>query len=376
MSQPDFFSKPASHVPIMVDDLGFLENPDSSNIFQNAASFAEFSQKLRPVRPDVGFQGAGVKCELKHLDSVYNGKGERVLLQGGSKFKLEHDRPKDAYEAALVRTQRWNNAGDDDGVELEIRSPHMKAALKAVVPEYSDAVIDSKHITLRDEPRCLFHYRNELFLYGASLQQNSEAQKQVSFLLEYMNKELSDEIYNWAVMVEFELDEFSLTGPSVEFQSLWMAFTPREQIFIPKEDSDSRSLVLEFDSMDVNCRCQLPFCVKTHYWTIVGVCIDHDSSHYGYRRIARRIKYFSGYMPLKNLKIIPLRFHPDASTIRETHLARGRKFTRLQGKHHRGHKGIASMLGRDRNYTLLGEEDSFPLQATWVSSILRTATYI
>ncbi|KAM7197818.1 P-loop containing nucleoside triphosphate hydrolase protein [Naviculisporaceae sp. PSN 640] len=348
-------------------DLDFLGVPDSSNIFLNSINFIEYSQKLRPIKPAIDFQGAGIQCEVKRLDTVYNGKGEKVSLSSGSRFRLEHDRPKDTFKAALVRTQHWTRSGEPDFVELEIRSPYMKAALKQVVPEYHDAVIDSNYIVIRDEPRCLFHYRNELFNYGAGLLPNSDEQKHVSFLLEYMNTELSDEIYSWTLMVDLEDHPWSLNGPSLEFQNLWMVFIPGEQIFVPKENSASASMVLEFDSMALSCRCQRPYCIPTHKWTITAVCIDHDSTQYGYLRLYSRINHYPGYMPLKHLKILPLRLHPDAQNIRQVHLARGQKFTQLQGKHHRAHKGVASMLGRERDFTFMGEEDSFPMQATWIN---------
>lgn len=351
-------------------DLDFLGIPDSSNIFQSADNFGEYFRKLRPVKPVFGFQDAGVKCEVKRLDSVYNGKGEKVSLSSGTRYRLEHDRPQDTFDAALVRTQNWTRSGEPDFLELEIRSPYMKAALKEVVPEFHDIIVDSKHITLRDEPRCLFHYRDELFNYGAGLLPHSDAQNHVSFLLVYMNTELSDQIYSWTVMFQLEDHPSSLNGPSLEFQNLWMAFLPGEKIFVPEKDSDSAPMVLEFYSMKLNCRCQNSCCVPNHRWTIAAVCIDHDATRYGYRLLDSHIPYYSGYMPLKHMKIIPLRLHPDAISIRQAHVVRGRKFTQLQGKHHLTHKGIASLLGQDRSFTFLGEQDSFPMQATWVSCVL------
>ncbi|KAK4248953.1 hypothetical protein C7999DRAFT_30642 [Corynascus novoguineensis] len=51
---------------------------------------------------------------------------------------------------------------DEDYTEVEIRSPHMKAALKAIIPEYRTAGINTRHIILRDETRPIFHYGDEL----------------------------------------------------------------------------------------------------------------------------------------------------------------------------------------------------------------------
>jgi hypothetical protein len=49
---------------------------------------------------------------------------------------------------------------------MEIRSPHIKAALCEVVPEYADMKLHSPKIVIRDCHICLFHYHRELQEYG------------------------------------------------------------------------------------------------------------------------------------------------------------------------------------------------------------------
>ncbi|KAH7160976.1 P-loop containing nucleoside triphosphate hydrolase protein [Dactylonectria macrodidyma] len=340
---------------------------NATNIFENASSFSEFTQKIRPVKPEVGFQDAGLECELKNLDSIYNGKGERVLLRSGKKFHVERDREPAAYQSAIVRTQFWNRQGEEEYIELEIRSPHMKAALKDVIPEFKDFAIDLKHITIRNEPRCLFHFRNELFTFGVNLEPNSDAQKHLSFLLEYMQQELNAEIYSWTVMVEFEL-LFDSGNPSLEFPNLWMAFKPGDLIYIPAHrPTEPVAKVLEFDTMSRSCKCSKPWCVRYHRWSVRGYCVNYDGEKFGYDTAIAEIKYYEGYRALKELAVVPLQYHPDQHKIRAPHIARGKKFVDLQGRHHRRHTGTANALGKDRNSTLFGEEDFFPIQMTWIN---------
>src|SRR5687767_3976663 len=127
-----------------------MDGLDSDNIFGSAASFWDFTQNVRPVKPPViVFENAGLRREVRRFDSLFNAKGERVVVNSGSRLTLGKDRDPKSYESALVLTKFWNRSGEEDYSELEIRSPHMKTALKAVVPEYKNADIDTKHITLR-----------------------------------------------------------------------------------------------------------------------------------------------------------------------------------------------------------------------------------
>ncbi|KAH6884793.1 P-loop containing nucleoside triphosphate hydrolase protein [Thelonectria olida] len=342
---------------------------NTTTVFENASTFSEFTQNLRPVRPELGFRDAGLQCELRNLDSVYNGKGERVLLRSGTKFHVERDQEPEAHQSALVRTQFWDRQGDQETIELEVRSPHMKAALKSVIPEFQNAAIDLKHITIRGEPRCLFHYRHELFAFGVSLDFNSDAQKHISFLLQYMQQELNTEIYSWTVMVELELMSFPWGGnPSLDFAGLWMAFKPGDLIYLASSESTDRvAKVVEFRSMSMSCKCRDPRYTRSHHWSIAVDLIDYDGQRFGYRKCSMSIQYYEGYRPLKDLALVPLQYHPDQDKIRRAHIAQGIKFVHLQGRHQLYHTGAARTLGEDWDSTSVGNKDSFPIKTTRIN---------
>ncbi|RYP44820.1 hypothetical protein DL768_008752 [Monosporascus sp. mg162] len=320
-----------------------LEPP---NIFESANSFWDFTQNVRPVtKPSIGFEGAGLKCEVRRYDSVFNAKGERVVVSSGTRFNLSSDRDSKSYQSSLVLTKFWSRSGDEEYTELEIRSPHMKAAIKAIVPEFKDADIDTKHITLRDEPRCIFHYRHELFNYGLCM-------------------ELSSQIYTWTVMVELAGD----TPPCLDFPNLWMLFRSDDLIYVTNAASPTvgkTSRVFKFQSMS-RCKCDREWC-RNKDWIISGLCIDYDGSAFGHRVVRAKIPFYEGFRQLSELLVLPLHFHPDQDAIRSRLIARGKKFTEMHSQHYQRYRGVAEVLGNDRNVTVFGEEDEFPLQATWIN---------
>lgn len=249
-------------------------NFEPSTIFDRADSFNAFTEQIRSSRPVAALDGSGQKCELQRYDCVYNSRGDQVLLQSGTRYNLDRDAGK-SYKAALVETKFWKREGESSYSELEIRSPHMKAALKAVVPEYRDYNIDVRHITLRNEPCCLFHYRDELFLYGYDLQ-DTEGQMHVSFLLQHTQQILSSSIYAYYASVDYAV--VTLAPPSLDFANLWMVFKPGDIVIVSEKATTKSWISFEFKSMDLSCRCDLSICEKTHNWKVSGRSLDFNGS--------------------------------------------------------------------------------------------------
>ncbi|KAF7554225.1 hypothetical protein G7Z17_g3076 [Cylindrodendrum hubeiense] len=287
----------------MDDDLQF------NSIFNSAGSFAEYTQQVRPVHPQIANDGAGMKCELNQFDSVFNSEGNKIRLRSGTRQNIGKKYSSKEDMSAIVKTRYWTLKGDMERTETEIRSPFMKIALKHIIPEFKDVNTDVKHIIIHGEPRCLFHFRNELFGHGMMLQPATEAQFHISFLLQHMHQELNTAIFAHAVNVEPQQIK-----PSMDFANLWTVFKPGE--LVP--------------------------------W------------------------YFNGYKELTALNVFPLQYHDEQEEIRQELLSRGRKYISLQGVHYRKYTGVADVLGKDRNATMLGIDDYFPIQKTWIKGRIIT----
>ncbi len=78
------------------------------------------------------------------------------------------------------------------------------------------------------------------------------------------------------------------------------------------------------------------------------------------------IKKFEGCRSLRELAVFPLRYHHRNDEIRARLIARGKKFCGLHGMHHRRYDGAAELLSDNRNLSIDGEEDYFPLRSTLV----------
>ncbi|KAF4448331.1 P-loop containing nucleoside triphosphate hydrolase protein [Fusarium austroafricanum] len=251
-----------------------------------------FSLPPQPVNP-TNLQGSGLVCETKHFDSFYNASGDRIILPSGQKYKSKKAQ---ADESALTVTNFWDEDQDLERTVLEIKSPFMKAALKAAVPEYATFNIDVKNISITGEPRCLFHYRDELASYGATLEQNQdpEGARHVQHLISYMWEVLVVEIAAFNVLEL--LQDFE---PSLEHKYLWMLFRPGDIV-----------------------------------WILEGYGIGYDGDNFGSSFRSAIIEPYEGVKPLKELSAINLDRLPEEKKriVKEELIARGRKFVSIHGQ--------------------------------------------
>ncbi|RDL38442.1 uncharacterized protein BP5553_02782 [Venustampulla echinocandica] len=293
----------------------------------------------------------GLKCELTTYDARYNAKGERIRLAAGKKKQVVANRPRD-HDSALALTRYYDHDKVLDYTSLEIRSPHVKAALRKVIPLYPGVNLHANKVTIRGIPKCLFHYRQELGMYGGTLK-DQEAVKHLIFALRYMYDALRDEVSSY-----YNLMESPNIEPGLPFLNLWMAFRPGDHIYLKSNGVDR---VYRFLFMD-RCECFNPHCRKSR-WALSLEEIDYDGSDFGHTKVTSYIDPYQGHIPLKHLRAFPLQYHPNKHEITAAMIARGRKFIALRGVHYLGYDGVAEALSHTRNKTFLGEDDEFPFQS-------------
>ena len=294
----------------------------------------------------------GLKCELKTYEARYNSAGVRTILQAGTKRVEKKPRERD-HDSALVLATYYKVDGVVDYTELEVRSPHIRAALRAVIKEYPGMAFDTGKIVIRNEPRCLFHYRNELREYGLTLD-DQVAVKHLVFLLNYMYRSLESEISSYYTFMESPS-----IAPGVEYKNLWMAFRPGDFIYTKLDDTEK---VLRLKSTS-----------KSYFsWMLIAEEIQYNGTDFGYYSVSLRIYEYDGYKPLESLRAYPLQHHKRKEAITNSLITRGKKFLGLRGIHHRYYEGLADSLSPFRQNTIDGEEDEYAIQSIMVSLLIES----
>jgi hypothetical protein len=244
-------------------------------------------------------------------------------------------------------TRFYNSKKDLEHTELEIKSPYVKAALQKLVIDYPGLNPHTNKLVIRYPPKCLFHYRQELREYAQQLQQDI-ARQHLSFCLIYAQNALKNEMITYCNLMESQL-----IPPGLDFPNLWMAFRPGDFIYMRTHYVHR---VLKLISMSQKDCGQCPGHCIHWSWDLFAYHIDYDGRDFGRVTKEFHISPYSGYKPLSELDIFPLKYHPDYEKVRQSVIERGKKFISLQGVQHRQYHGIALALSSSRKTTLLGEE--------------------
>lgn len=305
-----------------------------------AGAFDRFQNIGQPKKDDPTDE---LRCELKTFESRYNSKGEPVILNVGSRQDIDPPGIKYscASQSAFVLTRRFDEGGKLQSSQLEIRSLHVKAALKAVVPEYRDLNIRAQSVVISAELRCLFRYRKEIQVYGSTQVTDPIAITHLIFILEYMYETLQKEIASYTLNVEHAMAPLA---PNIEFDNLWMVFRLDEFIFIDGHGSFGTAAVFKFCYMRK----------EGADWHIHARAIDYNGTNFGLVHRLAVIDHYDGHKELKDLSAFPLQYHPRKEEIKAKMVLRGKKFIALHGRHHRMYDGIANVLATKPNLEFHG----------------------
>jgi hypothetical protein len=289
----------------------------------------------------------GQTLEIKMYESRYNSRGERTTLRAGTR-RSNQDPTETDVESALVVTRHYDRDRELLYTTMEVRSPHIRAALRAVVKSYPQLTFSAGKIVIRDEPRCIFHYRDELREYGLRLNDPTMTQHLI-FFLNYMYNSLSHEISSYYAYMESPT-----VAPGIEHEFLWMAFKPGSFIFCTRDGIQQIRKLISIEKGVFST------------WFLTLKHIGYDGEEFGFSNTSIRIRWYDGYKPLQELSAYPLRYHPRQDEIMESLKTRGRKYAAMRTLSHRYYIGVADSLSSHRIHSIDGEEDEYPIQSIMV----------
>ena len=281
---------------------------------------------LAKAQIDDSTEVPGLNCEVKVYEARFNSKGERVPLQVGVERAVKPPIDKD-HNSALVLTRFYKKDLEVESIdytELEIKSPHIKKALREVIGEYPGVDLNANRVVIKNLPKCFFHYHHELTAYGSSLD-DAVATQHLIFALEYMFRTLRDQLVNYYNFIE----SLSFNGPGLEFENLWMAYRPGDLIYVKEEGSYWAGRLKDMSR-------------GVSMWSLKLEIIDTDGKRLGHRYEYAYIRRCENCRKLQDLRAFPLIYHSDAELIRKMLIARGARFVSLMGLHHCSFSGKAT----------------------------------
>lgn len=295
---------------------------------------------------DIDLEGEGEECELRAYDYMTDIRGQRISLR--SALSNDHeDRQDPAFRSAMVFKRDYSETNELKSVELEIRSPYIQNALRSVIKSYPGTSISKEstgRIILRDEPRCLFHFRDELQAYAEN-SGDAVIESHLGLCLRYMRRSLREQIASYDVTM-------AISSPSLEHHLLWMAFKPGQLLYQNIEGvevlSRLRSIFMDREALVYSNQ------VRYRRWVVEAETLKCDGTSVGFVYNIVFIHSYEGCQALVSLPICPLHIHPEKQRITDDALARGRAYLSLLHIHHRHYDGLAKFCPRgptnDKNW--------------------------
>jgi hypothetical protein len=272
----------------------------------------------------------GEDCELHVYEKSFDTRGERVVLRVGTKSELRPPKSK-SHRACLVLTRHYEYMGRKLAyTELEIQSRHIIKALREVIGTYRGVDFASNPVTIREPPRCLFHYQDELRQH-AEASGNQQLKDHLQLCLQYMEKTLHQEIKIFQSSVP------KVSSPELDHRHLWMVFKPGCLVYEKNDGIERLSRLRSMDGQEEEDSYEL----KT--WHLRTERVNYIGSEVGLAHHTLKIDRYEGRKPVCELTAVPLHLHPQEDRIRHHLLERGRKFISLCGIRHCFYDGVAHM---------------------------------
>ncbi|KAI0180415.1 P-loop containing nucleoside triphosphate hydrolase protein [Hypoxylon sp. FL1284] len=262
-----------------------------------------------------------MKCEMKHLDRLYDDKDEQYYKE--RKEEVEKPEQKDWWRLfAFCIIREYYDDGELEAIMLYVNHQPVRQLLSDIIGDYPDNPIDVNDVQIEAPYHSLFYYRKEIEEEGLSrFKGDEESAAQVRLLVDWIKTHFEHEIAAYDKCVTGDLR-------AIAYDQLWTLFPPGEV---------THSKVLEQDrGFRVTSSWYGPgaFNLRTDF-------VDFDGEKIGTRKADFFIARYSGTRQLQQLPTMPLRLIDDADAVRAAMVARGRRFEAYVGQHYAEYDGVA-----------------------------------
>ncbi|KAK3397445.1 P-loop containing nucleoside triphosphate hydrolase protein [Sordaria brevicollis] len=281
-----------------------------------------------------------MKCEFKHLDRRYDEKDEHYFSE--RKTEIEKPAQKDWWRLyAFCIVKHYDSRGDHSSTQLYVNPQPLRQLLRDVIGDYPSDPIDVDDVQIEAPYHALFHYRKELEAEGPTrFADDQESLQQFNLLMDWIKNHFESEIAAYEKCVSGEVR-------AISYENAWTLLPPDTLVHCKILDQDRafrvRRYYDEYDEhgnlagMTVSCRY-----------------VDFDGEDVGTLKTHLTFRKYTGVVQLSELDIIPLHLHEDGEAIRQSLLARGRKWEKHLGQHYVQYNGLAVIKKEMQGYARFG----------------------
>lgn len=254
-----------------------------------------------------------------------------------AKFAVHQDE-QDALENEVSATpivQRHVHSDDKGWIteSFTVNCSHMRAFLSETLAKYQDLDPDLEGWAFAPPYKALVHRWDRLQALHQELRDTTgqdDKKKAVDQLVDFLQPILAPALE--------DLASTRATG-KIHYDMIWQIFPPKETVIAKLWGIDTACRVVKYEHV-----------VRTpnlRFWVITVEYVDWDGEKCGFKRANIKIpsKLYSGFKRVTSLPVYPLSYSETPEAIKETMVARGRRFQQLRGYHYLNYNGIKIAMG-------------------------------
>lgn len=242
------------------------------------------------------------------------------------------------YQSVLTVYRHFDKRNTFWQRSIKIMSQPFIKVLRETSDYDVDIVLNDQSLLITEPLMLLFHNRRQLTRY---LQDNNTKYKDnltkqsmdhTKLILDYMRNEFED--------VTQKLDDLESTQPSklIDFPDIWLLYPPGTVVYSTEHGEHEAYIV---DSVHGVSKYPRGRSGKQFHSRLELTCwsINYDGEIFGRQWTTHVISPFNGTKEISTLDLVPEAFLPDAETVKENLIARGKSFWGLQGQNYREYTG-------------------------------------
>ncbi|KAJ6015118.1 hypothetical protein N7540_009709 [Penicillium herquei] len=202
---------------------------------------------------------------------------------------------------------------------IVIQSDLLKKFLSKVLEKYPGITTTLQRLEFTSPFKPFVHRWEQLVKFREE-EEDPTTKKHVDLLYKTLEQELGDILSEKKDLIE---------NGVITHELLWTIFEPDDVFVHISEEGRSRAYAFVEEDTDSS---------KT---TVVsGKAIEFNGKRFGYVDTDFKIWSFDGTMPITDLIVYPLKYHAEKDTLRESLIARGKRWEEHKGYHYKAYEGM------------------------------------
>ena len=312
----------------------------------------------------------GPKVEIKRCKKIHPDYGDPIIRKDRDVGAVESTPKNLSKESVLTVFREFDRDGNFWRRYIEILSPAFVEVLRQVAPYDVDIPVVDDMLHLNEPLMLLFHHRKHLVKYLDDGNDDSSdaavtmGRNHTRLILDFLQKEWDS--------VNRTLIDLESTKPSglITFPDSWLLYAPGTIVFT-KENGEYEAFVV--DSIRGISKRQNRS-GQHSYSKLELTCwsINYDGEIFGRVWSNHWVAPFQGSKEVTSLDLVPEKFLPNATTVKESLISRAKDFWALQGQNYREYTGeIWSQHRTEESVRVMVDHLTYQRRNNWPITINR-----